>query len=346
MFAPKQRNRSALPANEKLRKSYNLPRVKKWSTSLLVTSLKAPGVQDNQLGKLPVIYEDEIRRKNDEWLRHHNELKLCWDEIQDAFIRQLKYRIDYSAMTPLNIQSEMPAIDYRQILSNPQILEELSIPDLLKQKENVEGQIALEINRLSNYKRDLKNFLSEWETYRVAKIKFEKLSKYRAQQRKENMENELINLEQQYKKAKLYARNFESQKEKKVEVSCKSGAFEFNSEVVLRPKDKVRVFIDKVLSEWGPTASAAAAAASSSFSSSSSTAASSSLMEPCAFILGGPKMYNDSYIGDYNLSLINGIHILFLPKTTGSTATAGAGATAGTAAGAAAAATMTSIFGE
>jgi hypothetical protein len=239
--------------------------------------------------QLQIIYEAEFKRRDVAWPKRYEYLKMSWDEVQEIFIRQIKFRKDYPSNEKKFVANQKVG-DFKQIIDNPRCLENLSMQELYKEKEIVESEIALEIDRLDVYKRDVKEFLKDWENYRIARIKFDLLKKYRVSKLGEDLESQLIDLADQYKQAKLYAMQFKNQDEKNIEVICKQGSFLSQRDVVINPNEKVHTFIEKVISQLGKQINNNNAQ---------------------AFIQGGPRMNDDCFLGDYNFSLINSIQIVF-----------------------------------
>jgi hypothetical protein len=296
-----------------------------------------PQPQVVEWNELEGYYVQEFKKKDTEWTKHYEYLKYCWEEIQEIFIRNLKFKIDYSlpaARGPIRVEDSKLVTEnhfqethFQKLIDNPRFLEDFSFQELLKQKEIIESQIALEIKRLETYKIDLKNFLKEWESYRVAKIKFAKLSVYRSAQLKENLDDQLIELEKQYKSTKVYIVtqiggggsevDRRNQIPKKVDVICNHNSFQLQQEFILNPIEKVETFIQRVLNSSSSAIVTTGEGKDDEKKEKKKTPTSSLLSSSMkksaqAFILGGPKMKEDCLLGDYNFNLIKTIKIIFL----------------------------------
>jgi hypothetical protein len=256
------------------------------------------GKEDITWECLQKTYDEELKKKNTEWSNRYQELKYKWDEVQETFVRYLKHKQNYStaaapaAQTAGSSSSDVQhaiTITIDQILAHSEILEGLSLSETMEHRNRMESQLSQEIQNLSTYQADLKNFLGEWEKYRISRVKIETLTKYRVEQLKIDEVTELNRIDEQYRTAKTYIRSLDKQKDRVIDVVCHYGSYNFSDIFKISIRDKVKTFVQKFL-------------ANCKYDKSNEIAQ--------AVIVGGPKMLDNLYLKDYNVNIIDKIEII------------------------------------
>ena len=254
--------------------------------------------------KIKELYIADRDKKHYDWQKKCAILREQWDNVQDIFTNYLSHK--YYAVTaggykPMsNIQNQKSIgnqnqnqktnIDYKQILSNPIILDTLTFEQTLSLKEKIENDLTSKIKSTEEYDKDLNKFLDEWKLFNEYYIKLGTLFRRRMEHIKDEEERAYQDIDNQYVEFKKYLATLKQPtNEYTVNVLCQHSNRDYTRRARFYVNDKVGDFVENFLSDVN------------SYDRGNQV--------PYAFVVQGRKMIDDLSMKCYNLAIIDTIKI-------------------------------------